>query len=237
MITGADMNIYGRVDQNINAGFGNKLFIIASTIGIAVKYGLEYGWNWNNQDFFVNPLPLLKPGNYQRYNVPWGYYDFVCKDNTCLVGYMQHERYFSHCEDLIRSYFEMKPVSEKLVNTVGLHFRAYSVEGVGSVHPELPREYYEKALKHFPGKTPVVFTDNIERAKQVIGLDCEYRSNTPIEDFYQLRHCDGVIMCASSFSWWCGWLNGRAVIPSYWFIGRNRSMDVSGLYSNKFIIE
>ena len=153
-----------------------------------------------------------------------------------LQGYMQSEKYFAHCADVVRHYFEMKPICETLKNTVGLHFRAYYSEGVADTHPEQTKEYYLKALEHFPGLTSVVFTDNIERAKDVIGLDCEYVSNTPIEDFYQLKNCDGVIMSNSSFSWWAGWLGGKTVAPSVWFGGRKAHFDTSDLYADKFIV-
>ena len=149
---------------------------------------------------------------------------------------MQSEKYFAHCADLIRYYFEMKPICEKLDNTVGLHFRAYSQEEVTAVHPEQTREYYIEALTHFEGLTPVVFTDNIPKAKRAIGLDCQYIRNTPIEDFYQLKNCDGVIMSNSSFSWWAGWLSGKTVAPSRWFAGRKALLDTNDLYADKFII-
>lgn len=230
MITAVNMGNYQKADSQICSGLGNKMFIIASTIGIALKNGLEFGFNWENQEYFVNPLPELHPAGYKRLNVPWGYHDIVCQDNSLLVGYMQSEKYFAHCANVVRHYFQMKPICEKLYNKVGLHFRAYSVEGVSNVHPEPSREYYLKALEHFPGLTPVVFTDNIERAKEAIGIDCEYICNSPIEDFYQLKNCDGVIMSNSSFSWWAGWLNGKAVAPSQWFGGRKANLDTNDLY-------
>ena len=236
MLTAVNMGQYVKADSNICSGLGNKMFIIASTIGIAIKNGFGFGFDWENQEYFINPLPELEHKQYKLLHIPWGYHDIMCSDDTILSGYIQSEKYFIHCADLIRHYFEMKPICEKLDNTVGLHFRAYSVEGLEGVHPEQTREYYLEALKHFEGLTPVVFTDNIKRAKEVIGLDCEYVSNSPIEDFYQLKNCDGVIMSNSSFSWWAGWLGGRTVAPSNWFTGRKALLDTKDLYADKFII-
>lgn len=236
MITGADMGVYSSADKKVNGGLGNKMFVIASTIGIAVKQGYDFGFNWNNQEYFVNPLPKLE-GKFRPIGVPWGYHDVVCADNSILHGYMQSEKYFDHCADLIRHYFEMKPICEPLVNSVGIHFRDYTTEGVVSCHPEPTTEYYHEALKEFPGLEPVVFTDNIERAKKVVALDCEYISKSPIEDFYLLKNCDGVIGGNSSFSWWAGWLGKKAVMPKIWFGGRKAGYNTNDLYAKKFIIK
>ena len=229
MITFLDIGKYGR--------FGNQMFQIASTIGIAIKNNYKYGFpEWENQKWFKNPLSVCAVHNFNTFNINWGYHDIRCPDWSTLQGYMQSEKYFAHCADLIKYYFEMNPLLEPLKNTVGLHFRAYSIEGVDSVHPEMSGDYYLEALEHFPGLDPVIFTDNIARAKEIIGLDCEYISNSTIEDFYLLKNCDGVIMANSSFSWWAGWLNGRAVAPTIWFGGRKAGLNTSDLYAEKFIV-
>jgi len=71
MITFANLGKYGRL--------GNQMFQIASTIGVAVKSGFDYGFPvWQNIDhankgfkedieiwnYFKNQLPLVIPGKY-----------------------------------------------------------------------------------------------------------------------------------------------------------------------------
>jgi hypothetical protein len=127
----------------------------------------------------------------------------------------------------------MKDICEPLKNTVAIHFRDYKMP---NIYPECTSEYYDKTLKYFPGKQTVVFTDNIEKAKQVIGIDCEYRSGTPIEDFYLMSKCDNVICSNSTFSWWAAWLTGRtAIIPAVWFAGRLSSLSTEGYKHPNFI--
>ncbi len=199
--------------------FGNQLFQIASTIGIAVKQNRGYGFpEWKYQPFFKNPLPRLKG-----------------KD-AWVDKYLQDYRNFDHCKDLIRHYFEMEPITVPLKDTVFIHFRAYGTEGVTDRHPDQTREYYKEAVKQFPNRKFVVFSDDRERAKEVIGMDCEYRSGNEMEDFYLMSHCDGGIIANSSYSWWAGWLSGgKIVAPSYWFCGRKKNNDTSGLYLPNWI--
>jgi hypothetical protein len=208
MITYEKLGKYGR--------FGNQLFQIASTIGYAVKNDIPFGFpEWEYQKYFKNPLPVLN-GNAKS-----------------LTGYLQDYRNFEHCKELIKFYFEMNKREGTHENTVFIHFRAYSSEGMIGCHPEQTMEYYRKALEHFPlGKRLVVFTDDIERAKQVIELDVEFRRGCDMmEDFWIMKNCEGGICANSSFSWWAGYLcGGKVVLPSAWFTGRKKGMDTSGYY-------
>jgi hypothetical protein len=81
--------------------------------------------------------------------------------------------------------------------------------------------YYTEALKLLPEKRIVVVTDNIEAARNAIGIDCEYISNSPIEDLYLLTQADYLILSNSTFSWWGAWLSNAQIIiaPNHWFSG------------------
>ena len=94
--------------------FGNILFFIASTIGIAIKNDYEYGFpEWNNQEYFVNRLPKVKEQLFTTVDIPEGnFLGFDIPDNSSIWGYMQSEKYFEHCKDLIRHYFTLKPLVE-----------------------------------------------------------------------------------------------------------------------------
>ncbi len=198
--------------------FGNQLFQIASTIGLAKQGDLEYCFNgWEYQDYFVNPLPC----GLAKYT---------------FSGYLQDYRHFDRCKDLIRYYFEMKPVTQALRDTIFIHYRDYEAEGVSGRHPVQTREYYREAVKHFPGKKFMVFSDNVHKAMQVIDVDCVYSTGSEMYDFYRMSHCDGGIISNSSFSWWAGWLcGGKVVAPSNWFAGRKKDRDTTGLYLPEWI--
>lgn len=130
MIAFKKIGAYGRI--------GNSMFQIAGTIGIATKCGHEFGFPaWKNYDhrdrfgfeedidiqkWFKNPLPKMKKGDYTRVNIKWGYHNIVVPDWSDLKGHMQSEKYFEHCEDLIRYYFEFKDPEPKK-EAIAVHFR------------------------------------------------------------------------------------------------------------------
>lgn len=184
-----------------NGRFGNQLFQIASTIGLATARGFSYGFpNWNYEKYFVNPLPVLEA------------------ENRSFTGYLQDYTLFKDCEDTIRDQFIMKFDPIPLLGFVFVHFRAYSDEGVEHYHPEQTKEYYEKAMQEFPDKTFIVFTDNIAKAKKVIPNGVLYNQQNEMEAFHMMTQCDGAIISNSTFSWWAAWLqNKKTVIPKNWF--------------------
>ena len=200
---------------------GNQLFQIASTIGLAEKSKLKYGFpEWEYQSYFVNPLPKLKEGAHFSY-----------------TGYLQDYRYFENCKDLIKFYFTLKPTSfQTIENTIFIHFRAYSSECVEQLHPEQTTTYYKKAIQHFPDKNFVVFTDDIEKAMKVVDIDCPYIKGTTMNDFYYMSHCDGGIIANSSYSWWAAWLTGgKVVAPNTWYAGKYLKYNIEGLYLPEWI--
>lgn len=202
--------------------FGNILFFIASTIGIATKNGYSYGFpEWNNQEYFVNPLPKVEVGNYIPIDIPEGNFNgFNIPDNTSIWGYMQSEKYFEHCKDLIRYYFTLKKVAIPFKDSILIHCRNYAPQYLQMGFNNMTRDYYLSALKHFPDRRIIVITDDIEKAYNTINEDFEYTSNSPIIDFYLLAHADYLIGSNSTFSWWGAWLSGaKAVFPSNWFPG------------------
>ena len=193
--------------------FGNQLFQIAGVIGTAVKAKQTFGFPaWSYQKYFVNPLPAVTGKH---------------ADIKVLSDY----RNFNHCKAIIKYYFRMHSIKEPPANTVFIHFRAYSDERLAHIHPEQSGEYYREAIKHFKGKNFIIFTDNVSKAKKVIGEDFIYRRGGEMEDFYMMSRCEGGIISNSTFSWWAGWLcGGKVVAPSNWFAGRKKDRDTSGYY-------
>jgi hypothetical protein len=209
-----------KADQRGDNTFGNILFFIASTIGIAVKNGYEYGFpEWNNSEYFPNKLPKVKPSDYSLIDIPEGdFWGFNVPDNSTIWGYMQSEKYFVHCSDLIRHYFTLNPICELFKDCILIHCRNYAPQYLAMGFTNMPKEYYIEALKKMPDKRKIVITDNINEAYKTIGSGFEYSSNTPIEDFYLLCNAEHLIISNSTFSWWGAWLsNAFTVAPADWF--------------------
>lgn len=210
-----------KADQRGDNTFGNILFFIASTIGIATKNGYEYGFpQWNNQEYFVNLLPEVESGSYDMIEIPEGNFNgFGIPDNSSIFGYMQSEKYFDHCKDLIRHYFTLKPIDCDLYeDCILLHCRNYAQQYLDMGFNNMQWDYYKEALKHFPDLPVVVITDNEEQARETIKQPFKFVSRTPIEDFYTLTKAKYMIGSNSTFSWWGAWLSGaKAVFPADWF--------------------
>jgi len=208
-------------DQRGDNTFGNILFFIASTIGIAVKNRYNYGFpEWNNSKYFVNPLPPLANQRFKDIKIPEGNFrGFNVPDNSSIFGYMQSEKYFAHCKDLIRFYFTLKqretPTYE---DCVLIHCRNYAEKYLKLGFTNMPRSYYMHALRNLPDRRVVVVTDDLQKARDTIKEDFEYISTTPIDDFYVMSKAQYLIGSNSTFSWWAAWLSKAiAVFPADWF--------------------
>jgi hypothetical protein len=199
-----------------DCGIGNILFFTAGTIGVATKNGYSYGLpKWVGSDYFVNPIPEPERREYKEIDLPWGFSGFDIPDNSSIFGWMQTEKYFKHCEELIRHYFTLKPICEPIKDAIIVHYRAY--KNVEQMLVPLKNDYYRNALAQLPNKRIVVVTDNIAQAREVVGVDGEYRSGSPIEDFYIVANADYLVMSNSSFSWWGAWLSkAMTVCPKTW---------------------
>ena len=222
-------------DMEGDSSLGNRLFMIASTIGIAVKNGYEYGFpEWSNQRFFVNPLPKIEEKEFEPFNIDWGFHGFDVPDNVAIYGYLQSPKYFEHCMDIIRHYFTMNYQVEPIKGAILIHYRAYYELLYGVLFKELARKYFKAAIKQMPQLPVVVITDNILRARNCIGEGFEYVSNTAIKDFYLLCNADYIVGSNSTFSAMAAILAGvPAVFPRKWFANGQSAKDI---YSKDWII-
>jgi hypothetical protein len=233
VVTFSNLGKYGR--------FGNTLFQIASTIGIAKRYGYEYGFpNWviwdaydrfqtteniNAFEYFVNPLPKCTQ-SYPEHFVHWGYHEGQ-PDNVDLVGHMQSEKYFSHCADEIKRLFTMKDEYPKNDYTA-IHIRKGDYGD--DYHPICRMDYYEKAMKVLPGPY-LVFSDG-----EVDEFDCEVYNSDTYDAFKMMKSCKNHIIANSTYSWWAAWLaGGEVVAPSKWF-GSATDLETKDIYPEKWIV-
>lgn len=246
MLTFLQLGRYGRLC--------NQMFQIASTIGIANRHGYAYGFpEWKNHDhkerfnsdqdidiqhYFKNRLPSLALPHeaFRTVDVPWGYRDVrVADENISFAGHMQSERYFEHCPDLIRHYFEFDAtlyewrrdlsffdvMSE---NNVGIHVRRGDYDN--NYHPFTPLEYYVKCINEFPEDANfIVFSDEPDRAKELFkNIPRSFvfmQGHHYVHDLYLMTLCDHFITCNSTYGWWGAWLirnpEKRIFIPQTWF--------------------
>lgn len=217
--------------------FGNTLFNLAATIGIATINGYSWGFSkWENQKYFVNKLPVchgaykkwVPESNYKGYDV--GFLGFDVPDNRDIKGQFGSVKYWKHCEGLVRHYLTMKQLTNVyLKNWVVVQYRAYNELKDNGDYVKLTWDnYYKKALEHFPGLGVMVVTNDVVKAKEQIGLDCNYVHLSPIHDFNLLTMAENLVMANSSFSWWGAYLSGaQTVAPKNWFTNSWKDCDLS----------
>lgn len=250
MITFQQLGRYGRL--------GNQMFQIASTIGIALKNGHEFGFpKWINHDhtdkfkssedghiyrYFKHQLPDINHQSFKEVRVEWGYHDIIVPDQVSLIGYLQSEKYFSHCRSTILFYFQLIPyidapfIDEKCV---AIHVRRGDYDN--KYHPRLGMEYYEKAMSKFPSDSKFyIFSDDLNECRMLFGSNCEYVSTGHyMKDFFIMTLFQNFIIGNSSFSWWPAWLCDKVskivVAPSNWF-GPAYTISPKDIYCENWII-
>lgn len=237
MLTFNDLGRYGRL--------GNQMFQIASTIGIATRHGYEFGFPaWKNYDakerfntkedidvqqYFKNPLPLCAKKDRVHF-VDWGYHRLNLEDNISLAGHLQSEKYFLHCKDLIRHYFETMTTYNRIDEKYcSVHVRLGDYDD--NYHPRLGLEYYGLALNEMREKGVTrfyVFSDEPDKARELFQHQ-EVRfseitilpKESTFTHFNIMRCFKNHIIGNSTFSWWTAWLSNcppqNVIAPKRWF--------------------
>jgi hypothetical protein len=218
-----------------NSGrFGNQLFQIASTIGVAIKNNHNYIFpTWEYSSYFHDSIPQT-PSKYINptinINVDQCHYkdiDFKSieplrnKQLITLSGYLQTEKYFNKYRDLILDYFTPNILIDKYIlkkyNEIlklplcSIHVRRTDYLDLQQWHPQCTIEYYEKAIKEMNHNKIqfLVFSDDINWCKNIFkGQRFTFIENEDnIVDMFLMSLCDHNIIANSSFSWWGAWLN------------------------------
>lgn len=238
MITFSRLGRYGQI--------GNQMFQIAGTIGIARKYGYGVGFpDWINHDgigkgniaadsadmgaWFAQPLAKISRHEADRcrpVEVPWGYHAaFNPGSNADLIGHMQSELWFAHCEDEIRDTFTWATPPPR-IDAVAIHVRRGDYDG--SYHNLLGEEYYHMAMQHMhdAGYTRfVVFSDDAAEAERITGQR-SVQCDDPMMALRMMSGYTGHIIANSSFSWWAAWLaKGIHVIAPKQWVGTAARLD------------
>lgn len=216
--------------------FANGMFQIAGVLGIARRNQLAPVFPlWRNywhrdgfgstedielHDHFVNPLPQIPDGvEFTDRTVEWGYYDVILPaGNWNLSGHFQSLRYFEHCLDEVRWLFTMKD-EPPLNDYIAIHVRLGDYDD--AYHPRLDMRYYGPAMQLFPNTKFLVFSDDLNSARQMFGNSVEYANGNYIDDFKLMKKCTSFIIGNSSYSAMAAMLgeakDKRVVAPRPWF--------------------
>jgi len=179
---------------------------------------------------------------------------FNISDNTNLKGYYQSEKYWEHCEDLVREELTFKneiyneaikqinEIKNGYEGLISIHFRLTDL-AANPNYPTLPNDhpdYYQLAINKFKDYTNhrfVIFSDDIELCKKMISNKDEtffVENNSDYVDLCMLSLCDHNIIANSTFSWWGAWLNRnpnkKVIAPSKWLAGNIEHLHSKDLY-------
>lgn len=145
--------------------------------------------------------------------------------------FVQDYKYFDDFREEIKKLYGQ---GIGLLPYTGIHLRV----GGNPINPDEPRYmenpfytnlantgYYLKALEHFPHGKFIVFSDDMDYAREYFqGARFAFDdSKDDLEAFNKLASCQNLIMANSSWSWWAGYLNqhveAKIICPSEksWF--------------------
>ena len=217
---------------------GNQMFQIAAVLGIAMRNkGTPVFPHWHYSSYFKNALPTANDdlGSYPTYFEPQFVYSPVAySGNVNLKGYFQSERYFEHCKEIVRYYFEpadlvIENLTKKYpINSVNcsLHIRKGDYVGNASYY-QCDIDYYNRAIQYIKSHILIdnffVFSDDVGWCKGNLTENnfIYIEGNQDIEDLFLMSLCNHNIICNSTFSWWGSWLNKNTdkiiIAPNMWF--------------------
>jgi hypothetical protein len=203
-------------DLGANGRFGNQLWQIASTIGIAVSRGDEFTFpEWKYAEEFLMPSEWFTGAS--GIDAP----ELAVELPEAARPYLQDVSYVKAAEELIRSTFRMKKdgfvesICEwlEVEECAAVHVRRgdYAEEWRG--HGMLEREWY---LDHWPSGKVLVFSDDPEWCKQ--NLPGKVAHFEEVADFHLMTRCRELLISNSSFAWWAAWISGKpTTYPDPWF--------------------
>jgi hypothetical protein len=265
---------------------GNQMFQFAATVGIANAAGRAYSFPKENTEipsienfkdgvirevyfdlhkyFPLVEQTLLPLDQIETVNVAqepaFHFFPefFSLPDKTDLMGYFQTEKYFEHCSDLIREFFQFDsetinkaqnnfPFFPSNIEFVSIHLRRGDYAGLQQFHPVMDADYYFDAMTQFMEGNYffLIFSDDITYCKELFGEQeniVYIEGNDPEVDMCMMSMCDHNVVANSSFSWWGAWLNTnpnkKVVAPKKWFGPAYKGIhDTKDLYPKSWIIK
>lgn len=210
---------------------GNQMWQIASTMGIAARWDLlPFFPQWEYHNHFPNFVRgryeyLEKPDNLTEYAYEGTEYrDIILDDrhNWDLNGYFQSEKYFWDIKERIAHLFKTNSM-EIISPSVAIHVRRGDYVERSHHHRNLGLEYYQEAMKLFPGAKFDIFSDDINFCRKWFWYGPNYiEPASPVSDLAFMASHTGFIIANSSYSWWAAWLaeqlHGAIIVaPTEWY--------------------
>lgn len=213
---------------------GNQLFQIASTMGLAEKYGAAASFPaWQYEQYFETPIPHGPLHAYRIEERFFHHYDWEINEDCDLSGYMQSEKYFGSTRLKLKKEFveECKAKADIFLReTICIQVRRGDYVGNKNYYQLTPNFYLDALTQHFPNwrDCNLLFTsDDIEYCR--VHFECLPNAhfstgNTDIQDLALASACDHFIISNSTFGWWCAWLgekpHSKIVHSGHLFTGR-----------------
>jgi hypothetical protein len=239
------MITYAKLGDRHRGRLGNHLFQIASTIGLALKYGHDFVFPaWAYNQYFENPLPT--GGRFEGWEVPEQAFTFQEEpqladrsENYSIDGWRQSERYWEGQEWYVRNQFIFKAelimrLRARWKNALNRPAIAISVRRGDFVdnpnYAQIPPRYYLlgllQGIPDWQNYNVILFSDDLDYCKvHFSGLPAVwFAQGTDIEQLALMTMCRHFVISNSTFSWWGAWLGeqeGSIVIrPPKNFAGR-----------------
>lgn len=257
-------NTLGRSGQ-----LGNQMFQYALLLGVSSKTGLPITFTGSTKrnsylfDFFdlqnykIEEYNWTGSNTYSERTFEFDKEVYSVKTNTNFFGYFQSEKYFQHCENVVRREFSFKSDTKdvainylKTINepTVAVHVRRGDYLNFPTIHPQQSvTDYYLKAMIECFGSdyTFIFVSDDIGWCKNTFsninGINTKFFHHGITADMCLMGLCDHNIISNSTYSWWGSWLGykeGKTIIaPDTWFGPDCEHVNhTSDLYSKYFTI-
>lgn len=214
------------VYRNFSKGrLGNRLFFIASTIGIALKNKTNYYFGSDlgeYQKIFENDLPITDIIPTKLYNQEkFSFYDIKISEDTELEGYYQSEKFFMEFKDEVLTQLKFKEEFIKfaidrypsITNSASIHIRRGDYLNQLDYHPVLPIQYYNYIIENYLYEFDniFVFSDDEEWCKNTFTSNKfifpKFDDDNDLLSFVLMSQSKNIVISNSSYSWWAAWLN------------------------------
>ena len=171
----------------------------------------------------------------------------INSDVVVTIGYMMIKYYLLNNEWRKWILNVLKPIPLKNMidkPSLGIHIRVgdfIKYEGRNQMFTLYKPEYYLDIIKKYPQHTIYFFTDTghsfIKKCiLPKIKNKCEFIKGNAIEDLINLSKCDILILSASTFSFWSGYLSsGKIYCPKYWLMIKIRLENSTIIDTDKYI--
>jgi len=189
-------------------------------------------------DFFPKIKNIISIIDEKEYNEYSNKYKSIIDEEICfakldsdpvvLKGYMMIQYYLLNEEwrKWILNILKPNKININMIDnpSIGIHIRVgdyLNYQSKNTYFPLYTANYYIDIIKKYPNHKIYFFTDTGEKFIKnhilpKIKNQYEFISNNALEDLYYLSMCNVLILSASSFSYWAGYLSsGEIYCPDY----------------------